>query len=229
MNIFCRNLYLYFRFCDRVIGIDVSPNQIAHAIKRKNVEYRCTEAENLSFLESNSVDLITIAAALHWLDIELFFKEVKRVLKPNTGVFAIWTYGIATLDNPIASTIYREFDEKVLLPYWDSKRWLGATYYQSILPLFPYQSTLAEHAYEQTMETSIGDLINFIGTLSACQTFRKKEGEKAYRELLETLRNQLIEIYATTSIQNNNDEVVDFNAIKFLISHPIRLYLMKKA
>ncbi|CAF4230510.1 unnamed protein product, partial [Rotaria sordida] len=71
-------------YCDRVIGIDISENQIAHAIQKDNIEYRCNKAEDLTFLESNSVDLITVATVLHWLNLELFVEEVKRVLKPNT-------------------------------------------------------------------------------------------------------------------------------------------------
>ncbi len=78
---------IFFSFCDRVIGIDISANQIAHAIAKENIQYRCQKAEDLSFLEDNSVDLITIATTLHWLDIELFVEQVQRVLKPTRGVF----------------------------------------------------------------------------------------------------------------------------------------------
>ncbi|CAF1293091.1 unnamed protein product [Rotaria sp. Silwood1] len=76
-----------------VIGVDVSVNQIAHAMQKDNIEYRCNKAEDLTFLESNSVDIITVATSLHWLNLKVFVEEVKRVLKPNIGVFAIWTYG----------------------------------------------------------------------------------------------------------------------------------------
>ena len=53
-----------------MIGTDVSQNQLANAIQRDNIEYRCVKGEDLSFLQSNSVDLVTIATALHWLDLE---------------------------------------------------------------------------------------------------------------------------------------------------------------
>jgi ubiquinone/menaquinone biosynthesis C-methylase UbiE len=72
-----------------VIGTDVSADQISHAIPKENVEYRCSPGEDLSFLQSNSVDLITIATALHWLDTEKFFQEVQRVLKAHTGVLRL--------------------------------------------------------------------------------------------------------------------------------------------
>ncbi|CAF0967553.1 unnamed protein product [Adineta steineri] len=215
-------------YCDRVIGIDVSANQIAHAIQKDNVEYRCQKAEDLTFQESNSVDLVTIATALHWLDIESFVQQVQRVLKPNVGVFAVWTYALGTLDNPVADAISHEFTDVTLFPYWDSKRWLADDYYQSLLPLLPYKSTLVEHTIEKRVETTIGEYINLIQTFSACQTYRKQEGEKSFENLLEILRGKLIDSYINTQQRKMNDEKFDFNSIKITVSSPIRLYLMKK-
>ncbi len=223
-----KNFNRYFRLCERVIGIDVSANQIAHAIRKDNIEYKCNKAEDLKFLQSNSVDLITIATALHWLNIELFVEEVQRVLKPDTGVFAVWTYALGTLDNPTADAIYQKFNQVTLFPYWNSKRWLADDYYQSLLPLLPYKSTLVEYTVGTRTETTIGQFLNFIQTLSACQTYIKQEGEKALEDLLETLREELIDCYIKTPNRNNNEENFDFNSIKMTVSSPIRLYLMRK-
>ena len=44
-------------------------------------------------IRSYYADLVTVAQALHWFDIQAFFSEVKRVLK-NGGVLAAWTYGL---------------------------------------------------------------------------------------------------------------------------------------
>lgn len=41
-------------------------------------------------LENNSIDLITIAQAFHWFNIESFRKECKRILKPNGKICIIW-------------------------------------------------------------------------------------------------------------------------------------------
>jgi ubiquinone/menaquinone biosynthesis C-methylase UbiE len=223
------SLALDSSFCDRVIGIDISPNQIANAIEKDNVEYRCHKGEDLTFLESNSVDLITTATTFHWLDIEAFVEQVQRVLKPNTGVLAVWTYGTGGLDNPKADAVYNEFNQVRLFPYWNSKRWLIDDFYQSLLPLFPYKSTLVEHTIEQRMETTIEKFLGFTETFSACQTFRRQEGENAYRELIENFRQKLIESYPkNTSRNNHEDETIDLNSMKIIESNPIRLYLMKK-
>ncbi|CAF3699225.1 unnamed protein product [Rotaria sp. Silwood1] len=216
------------RFCERVIGIDVSANQIAHAIQNDNIEYRCNVGEDLSFLQSNSIDLITIASAFHWLDTQRFIEEVKRVLKPHTGVLAIWTCGLLTLDNPIADAIIHEFHHVLLRPYWNEKQPLVFDHYQSIIPLFPYQSTLRYYTIERQIETTLGGLIGLTETASICQTYRKQNGEQAYQDILNTLRQKLSQCYIKTEDRDNNDEPVNVDSIKITASGSAHLYLMKK-
>jgi SAM-dependent methyltransferase len=201
---------------------------LAHAIPKDNIEYRCHTAEDLAFVQSNSVDLITTATTLHWLDIEIFLQEAKRVLKPHTGVLAVWTYALGTLDNPIADAIYHEFHHVLLFSYWNMKRWLADDYYQSIVPLLPYKSTLRQYTIEHRTETTLGQFLGFIESLSACQTYRKQNGEQAFQDMLLTLRQKLIQCYIKTKLRNSNEENIDFDEIKMIVSSPVRLYLMKK-
>ncbi|CAF3738440.1 unnamed protein product [Rotaria socialis] len=215
-------------FCERIIGIDVSTDQLAHAISKDNVEYRCNTGEDLSFLQSNSIDLITAATALHWLDVETFLEEAKRVLKPHTGVLAIWTYTFGTLDNPIADSIYHEFHHGLLFPYWNAKQRLIDDYYESLVPIFPYKSTLCQYTIECQIETTIEHFLGFIEATSACQTFRKQNGEQAYQDMLLTLRHKLIQCYSKTELRNDNHATINFDLIKLTLSRPIRLYLMQK-
>ena len=49
------------------------------------MEFRPGTAEDLSFIETGSVDLVLVGTAIHWFDQESFFVEAKRILKPNTG------------------------------------------------------------------------------------------------------------------------------------------------
>ncbi len=159
---------------------------------------------------------------------EVFLEEAKRVLKLHTGVLAVWTYALGTLDNPIADAIYHEFHHVLLFPYWNIKRWLADDYYQSIVPLLPYKSTLRQYAIEHRTETTLGHFLGFIETLSACQTYRKQNGEQAYQDILTTLRHKLIQCYCKTKLRNHNDETIDFDSMRMTISSPVRLYLMKK-
>src|SRR5262249_30630984 len=64
-----------------VIATDASPQQVAAATPRPNITYRVARGED-SGLDSKSVDLITVAQALHWFDLDAFYREAQRVLKP---------------------------------------------------------------------------------------------------------------------------------------------------
>ena len=73
-----------------VIGIE--PNKEMYEKARKNLpEIRLINAtaENTT-LDSNSVDVITIAQALHWFNIEEFTKEAKRILKQDGRIAIIY-------------------------------------------------------------------------------------------------------------------------------------------
>src|SRR2546422_3157121 len=80
------------RHFERIIATDASREQIASATPHAKVEFRVASAEQ-SGLEAESVRLLTVAQALHWFDLDRFYAEAGRVLKPG-GVLAVWAYGI---------------------------------------------------------------------------------------------------------------------------------------
>jgi len=47
------------------------------------IEYRVASAEDLSFIENNSVDMVTAGQAAHWFHYEEAFPEIARILKPG--------------------------------------------------------------------------------------------------------------------------------------------------
>ena len=104
------DLSRYFR---RVIASDTSAAQIDKAQPHEKIDYRVASAEN-SGIDSNCIDLILVAQALHWFDFELFYLEAKRVLKPE-GVLAAVSYQLPRI-NPDIDAIIDEFhdDLKVL-------------------------------------------------------------------------------------------------------------------
>ncbi len=63
-----------------MIGTDASAEQIAHAERHPHVRYRVAAAEH-SGLPDASIDLVTVAQALHWFDISAFYGEAIRVLR----------------------------------------------------------------------------------------------------------------------------------------------------
>lgn len=58
---------------------------------------KCKRPEQTS-IPTQSIDLVTVAQAIHWFDFEAFYSEVKRVLKPQ-GVVAAIGYGLIQLQD----------------------------------------------------------------------------------------------------------------------------------
>ncbi|KAJ2584334.1 trans-aconitate methyltransferase 1 [Coemansia sp. RSA 1836] len=124
-GIFARQLQRGFK---RVIGVDISEVMLQSARKvatQTPLEFIQSPAESLSFLESSSVDVITVATGAHWFNIDGFVTEAKRVLKPS-GTLAIFGYtGFASFfDYPQCDVMLREFglSESKLGSFWDQGR-----------------------------------------------------------------------------------------------------------
>ncbi len=76
--------------CDKVIGIDIAPEQIEMAKKKaaaENIEYLVGSGEDLSGVESGSIDFCFIVFVFQHIQskkmIKNYIKEIFRVLKPD--------------------------------------------------------------------------------------------------------------------------------------------------
>ena len=97
---------------ERVIAIDASAAQISNATPHARIDYEVSAAESTG-LPGRSVNLVTAAQALHWLDSTKFFAEVRRVLV-SRGAVAIWGYGDPVLDNLTLRETLDAFNRGVL-------------------------------------------------------------------------------------------------------------------
>ncbi|KAM3304755.1 hypothetical protein P3S67_011621 [Capsicum chacoense] len=78
----------------KVIATDVSKDQLSHAWKHPRIQYIHTplsmsDEELVSSIvgaDNYSVDLITVATALHWFDLPRFYSIVNRVLRKPGGI-----------------------------------------------------------------------------------------------------------------------------------------------
>lgn len=75
---------------DNVYATDMSQQQLDHAFPAPNIHYSVCKAEKTLF-EDQQFDLITVGQALHWLELDSFYKEVKRTGKPGS-LLAVWGY-----------------------------------------------------------------------------------------------------------------------------------------
>ncbi len=158
-------------FFDQVIATDASKNQIDQAIRHPAIEYRVTRSEKTD-IASQSIDLVVVAQALHWFDLEAFYSECQRVLK-DQGVIAVWSYGLHTVSpeiDPIIKLLY----EEVVGRYWPPERTLVKDGYRDIH--LPFR-TLEAPGFIMQMLWSLPHLVGYLSTWSAAQRYQAAEGQ----------------------------------------------------
>ncbi|KAI9654538.1 MAG: hypothetical protein M1821_006628 [Bathelium mastoideum] len=112
----------------QVIGTDPSPGMISQArsltpnAEYPHITYEVAPAEELPFVQQESVDVVVAAQAAHWFDYPRLWKELRRVVRRG-GTVAFWGYKDPVLvDFPKASKIMFHFgydnrDDR-LGPFW---------------------------------------------------------------------------------------------------------------
>lgn len=153
----------------RVIATDASEEQIAAAAARDGIRFRVAPAER-SGLDDNSVELITVAQALHWFDVDAFFTEATRVLRPG-GVLAYWCYGLCEINDDcdrIVADYYASIDA-----YWPPERDLVEAGYRTIAPPLP---TIAVPDFHMQIEWTALQMLDYLDTWSASQRARQASG-----------------------------------------------------
>jgi SAM-dependent methyltransferase len=159
------------RCFDAVTATDASAAQIGEAPAHPRVRYRVAPAEATG-LPGRSVDLIVVAQALHWLDVDAFYTEVRRVLVPG-GVLAVWCYGLQRLDDPAIDPLLEHFYGAVVGPFWAPERALVETGYRTLA--FPFEE-LSPPPFEMALDWTLAELAAYLGTWSATARFRSERG-----------------------------------------------------
>lgn len=155
---------------DRVVATDPSAAQLAHAIPHPAVTY-LQSAELAPMLADGSVDLVTVAQAVHWFDRPKFYTEVKRVLRPG-GVVAVWTYGLSVV-TPEIDAVVRRFYSETVGSFWPPERHHPETGYRELDFAFaerPFPATAME------LEWTMLEFTRYLRTWSAVARFSKANG-----------------------------------------------------
>jgi SAM-dependent methyltransferase len=157
---------------DRVIGIDASQNQIDQAKPGDNITYYCAGADKLPVGDA-SIDLITIAQALHWLPLDQFYTEAKRALRPG-GVIAAISYGLNSFNDPAIDGLIQNLYNGVLDKYWPAERRHVENGYRD-LP-FPF-NPIAAPEIAMPVDWTIDSLTGYLNSWSATQRYQREHGQ----------------------------------------------------
>jgi ubiquinone/menaquinone biosynthesis C-methylase UbiE len=155
----------------QVIATDASARQIANARPHPRVTYREAPAE-ASGLPPVSMDLVTVAQALHWLDRPRFYAEVRRVLRPG-GLIAVWCYNLLEV-TPGVDALVRHLYEDVVGPWWADDRALVDAGYRTVE--FPFRE-LEVPPFTMAADWTLDDLEGYLRSWSAVQAYRAERGE----------------------------------------------------
>ena len=166
-----------------VYASDISTNQLNEAEKKYNIYYSLQEAEKTNFPDKY-FDLITVAQAVHWFDLEKFYEEVKRVGRHH-AVIAIWGYGLFRIESKI-DKIIDNFYFNVIGDFWDMRRRHIDSDYRTIT--FPFENVTY---YKSDLETimNLSELEGYLNSWSAVQKFISVNQTNPVGTLILNLKN----------------------------------------
>lgn len=168
---------------ERVFATDASANQLTAAESHPRVEYRVGPAEAAP-LPDASVDLVTVAQALHWFDFDRFWAEVRRVARPG-AVLAAWAYDLHSVGpdiDPILDRLQTEF----VGPYWPPERGFVTAGYRTIP--FPFADVPAP-SFALTADWPLDRLLGYMNTWSATKRFVAANGFNPLDRLADELHS----------------------------------------
>ena len=166
-----------------VIATDASAQQIAQARPVPGVEFRVAPAE-ASGLDAASVDLVSVAQALHWFAGDAFYAEARRVLRPG-GVLAAWGYGRLCFSQPRLEAVLRPFYEQALAPHWPAERRHVEAQYRNLpfpAPEIPAPGFAIQRRWD------LARTLGYIGTWSAVSRAQSAGAAALWRDFEADLR-----------------------------------------
>lgn len=165
-----------------VIATDLSFELLSQATAFPNVYYIQSSAEQLP-IRSNSLDLICVAQAIHWFSFNDFYREVRRVLKPN-GVIAAWCYNQAVIDPTIDSVINKVYLKITNSQNPSRERQYLYDHYQT-LP-FPFDQISAPD-FNMTVNWNLKQWLGYMSTWPGILEYQKKFDIDLVSEIKEEL------------------------------------------
>lgn len=157
-------------YFDKVFASDASKEQIAHATPHPKVQYGVYPAER-SPLDDHSIELITVAQALHWFHFEAFWKELRRVAAQG-AIFACWTYAHHRVEDSGLQQVLEAFFTEVE-DYWPPERDYVQQGYANLPIPFPL---IGEKFFPMPYSFTPDSMLSYLRTWSSVQAYESKKG-----------------------------------------------------
>jgi len=154
-----------------VIATDASARQIEQARPGKNVRYSVAPASAAPTGDA-TVDLITVAQALHWFDLTAFYTEVRRVARPD-AIVAVWCYEMHSITPAIDAIVSRLYHD-IVGAYWPPERKLVEDGYSTME--FPFE-TVTPPQFRMAENWDFSRFIGYLGTWSSVKRYQGATGD----------------------------------------------------
>lgn len=169
---------------NQIIASDISKNQLAQAQQKPNIHYTVSPAEQTP-IEESSVDLITVAQALHWFDVPAFIKETRRVASKD-AVLAYWGYGLLSISDEVDPLVKKFYDD-TMNGYWDPERYILTNEYKAIdLELADLELKYFKHE----IKWSLADLEGYLNTWSSVRKYMERNNINPVDEIIDQISDK---------------------------------------
>jgi ubiquinone/menaquinone biosynthesis C-methylase UbiE len=170
-------------YLEQVFATDISQKQLDNAHQNPKIHYTLSQAEHTNFSD-NTFDLVTVGQALHWFKFDDFYREVRRVCKPD-AILAVWGYGTLMIDNQEINDKMQMFYQEQIGKYWDAERRYIDDEYKTI----PFEfSAIESPNFEMNYEWTIDELEGYLNTWSSVQKYIKLHGQNPVNQFIDNVK-----------------------------------------
>ncbi len=177
---------------NQVYATDISETQMKNAFKHPKINYSVSPSEKTAF-ENDFFDAICVAQAVHWFQLEEFFKEVDRVLKPN-GILAIFGYGFPKINIEIDAIVDKKLHSEIN-EFWSSRNRMIISGFKDVE--FPFKK-IETPTFSMEQQWSLDATLIFFDTWSAV----KRYNETHRTNIGEKLKNNLLSVWKPGETKN---------------------------
>jgi SAM-dependent methyltransferase len=135
-----------------------------------------------------------VAQALHWFDLDRFYGEARRVLKPD-GVLAASAYNLLHIEKAIDEVVNRYYYE-IVGPFWPPERKLIERFDELPFPL----RQIDPPKFEMTAQWNLDHLVGYLRTWSSTQRFIAANGSDPLEQIINELCGAWGELHQTRNV-----------------------------
>ncbi|XP_059143692.1 putative methyltransferase DDB_G0268948 [Physella acuta] len=182
------------KYFQQVTGLDVSEDQLFNLPRNvPNLDYKVAYAEDLNFLGDKTVDLVTVASALHWMNYKKVFSQARRVLKPDSTL-AVYSLFHENFEHPEVRAYIVQLQSTIFSGYVTSHVRKALDKFH--LLEFPFRDIRKHDDIIKTGELTLDGIVGYLASFHYTKLFADDNPD---RDILAEMKQSLEEIFRKSS------------------------------